>query len=264
MFRVEITKSVLRVRTYVLGLLLAGVAVLPVVVLAASSGDGDGPPFFDLIQSNGLFAALTAVAIIQPFFLPLGTGLLSGETVADEAHTGTLRYLLVRPVGRVRLVTTKYLAVMTLLAAAVLWVALVGLTAGGLAFGFGPLPTLSGSTLTSMEGLLRVLAAAAHALVGVSGLAAIGVFFSTLTSSAPGAAIATTAVAIVSQILNELSALRPIHRYLLTHDWLAFVGLFRDPIDWSGIVSNAVRGGAYVAVFLSLALWVFSRKDVTS
>jgi ABC-2 type transport system permease protein len=37
------------------------------------------------------------VALIQPFFLPLGTGLLAGESIAAEASNGTLRYLVVRP-----------------------------------------------------------------------------------------------------------------------------------------------------------------------
>ena len=44
---------------------------------------------------------------------------------------GTLRYLLVRPVGRVRLVAEKYGAVMTLLALAVLWIMAVAFSANG-------------------------------------------------------------------------------------------------------------------------------------
>lgn len=264
MFLVEIFKAFFRLRTWLFALALAGVAILPVVVLATSPDAGGGPPFFDLIRRNGLFAALTSLALIQPFFLPLGTGLLSGETIAAEASNGTLRYLLVRPVGRWRLVFAKYGSVMAQLGAAVVWVMLVGLVAGGVAFGFGPLPTLSGTTIGAGAGLLRVLGAAAYVLAGVGGLAAIGVFISTLTDSAPGATVAAVVVAIVSQILDNLDALRAIHPYLLTHEWLSFADLFRSPVAWEAMSRGLVLDLAYMGIFLVAAGAYFGRKDITS
>jgi hypothetical protein len=50
-------------------------------------------------------------------------------------------------VARARLVLVKYGAVMAQVGLAVLWVAVVGLIAGTVAFGMGELPTLSGTTL---------------------------------------------------------------------------------------------------------------------
>lgn len=264
MFRVEIGRSLRRLRTWAFALGLAGLGALPVIILLTTSDAEGGPPFFEFIRRNGLFATLTAVAIIQPFFLPLGTSLLSGEALAGEATAGTLRYLLVRPVGRTRLVLSKYAAVMTQLAAAVMWVMLVALLTGWLAFGFGPFPTLSGITLGTGEAALRIGAAGAYVLVGVAGVAAIGVFVSTLTGSAAGAAVATMSVAITSQILDSLSALRPIHPYLVSHRWLAYADLFRSPVEWSGIVGGLVLAGAYTALFLGASLLVFGRKDVAS
>jgi ABC-2 type transport system permease protein len=263
MFRVELSKALRRVRTWVFGLGLGALAVLPVVFPPRTEGRS-GIPFLDLIERNGLFAALVAVALIQPFFLPLGTGLLAGESVAGEASGGTLRYLLVRPVGRTTLVLAKYLAVMAQVGAGVAWVVAVGLVAGGIAHGYGPLPTLSGTTLGPGEAALRILGAAGYALLGVSGVAAIGVFLSTLTTSGPGAAVATVAVAILSQVLDGLSALRVIHPYLLSHRWLAFVDLFRSPVEWSGIVRGLGLDAAYTGFFLAAAVLVFSRRDVAS
>jgi ABC-2 type transport system permease protein len=264
MFRVEIARSVRRVRTWVFAVGLAALAVLPVVFLPAGGSDGGGPPFLDFIRRSGLFAGLTAVALIQPFFLPLGTGLLAGESIAAEASNGTLRYLVVRPVARVRLVLVKYAAVLAQVGAAVLWVAVVGLIAGTVAFGVGELPTLSGTTLGAAEGLVRIAAAAAYILLGMTGLAAIGVFFSSLTDSGPGATVATVAVAIGSQVLDSLSALRVIHPYLLSHQWLAFVDLFRSPVEWSGIARGCLLAAAYTALFLGAAAAWLRRKDVVS
>jgi len=265
MFRVEILKSWHRLRTWIFATALAGVAVLPVIILATSSGnEGGGPPFFEQIRSNGLFAGLAAIGLVLPFFLPLGTGLLSGEAVSSEAGWGTLRYLLIRPVGRVRLVAHKYAAVMAQIGASVLWVMAVGLIAGGIAFGYGDLPTLSGQTIGSGEAMLRILASAAYVTISMAGVAALGLFVSTLTDSAPGAAVATVFVVIVSEILDGLTALRGIHPYLLSHRWLAFVDLFRNPAEWGGLVHGLVLAAAYTALFLGLAMFAFGRKDVTS
>jgi ABC-2 type transport system permease protein len=264
MFRVEIAKSLRRVRTWVFAAGLAALAILPVVFLPDTASGGDGPPFLEFIRRSGLFAGLTAVALIQPFFLPLGAGLLAGESIAGEASNGTLRYLVVRPVGRRRLVLAKYGAVMAQVGTAVLWVLVVGLIAGTVAFGVGELPTLSGTTLGTGSGIVRITIAAAYVFAGIAGLVAIGVFFSSLTDSGPGATVATVAVAIGSQVLDNLSALRPIQPYLLSHRWLAFVDLFRSPVEWSGMIHGLALAGAYTAVFLAAALLVFGRKDVVS
>jgi ABC-2 type transport system permease protein len=264
MFLIEIFKAFHRLRTYVLGLCLAGVAVLPVVVLANSPGASGGPPFFEQLRTNGLFGGLAGVGLIVPFFLPLGAGLLSGEVIASEAAAGTLRYLLVRPVGRVRLVLLKYASVMALLAAAVLWVMIIGLAAGGIAFGYGPLPTLSGGEIGTWAAFLRIVGAGAYVVIGVAGLSAIGVFFSTLTDSGVGAAVATVAIAIISEILDGLTALHALHPYLPTHEWLAFADLFRTPVAWDAMTRGVWLAAAYALVFLVASLAVFTRKDVNS
>jgi len=266
MFRVELAKAVRRWRTWALGAALGVIPILIVVGVATSRhGHGnEGPPFINLILKSGLFAPLTALAVLQPFFLPLTASLLSGDAIAGEASTGMLRYLLVRPVGRRRLVVHKYVSVMTLVTIAVLWVVVVGVVAGGIAFGLGALPTLSGSTLAAGAALVRILAAALYAAAGVAGLAAIGLFVSTLTESSPGATVATVVFAILSQILDSIGNLSAIHPYLISHDWTAFADLIRDPVAWQKIVHGLVVDAVYTAVFLSAALVVMTKKDVTA
>jgi ABC-2 type transport system permease protein len=263
-FWVEVGKTTRRLRTWVFAAGLAALAVLPVVVLIRDHGPGGGPPFYQMIRHNGLFAALTAVALLQPFFLPLGAALLSGESIASEASAGTLRYLLARPVGRRRLVAVKYGVVMAELAASLLWVMSLGLIAGAIAFGFGSLPTLSGTSISAGAGALRVVGAALYVEAGIAGVAAIGMFFSTLTDSGPGATVATVATAIASQVLDGLNSFRAIHPYLPTHGWLAWADLFRSPVAWDALGKGLVVDAAYASIFLAAALVMFSRKDVAS
>src|SRR3954467_7810143 len=150
-FRVELSKASRRWRTLLLAAAFGGIPVLIAVAVQLSPPTrqgADAPPFLLQIVRNGLFAPLTGLAVIQPFFLPLATGLFFGDAIAGEAQAGTLRYLLVRPVGRTRLVLTKYASSLTLLGILVLAAMLCGLVAGAVVFGLRPLPTLSGTTLS--------------------------------------------------------------------------------------------------------------------
>lgn len=268
MFRVEWGKALRRWRTYLVAAALAGIPFLIVLAVKLSpptpTAAEDAPPFLLQIVQNGLFAPLTGLAVVQPFFLPLAIGLFAGDAIAGEAQGGTLRYLLVRPVGRVRLVWSKYASAMSLLAALLLGVVVSGALFGGLAFGFGPLPTLSGTTLSVGGATLRILAAGGFMLLAASGLVGLGLFISTLTDSGPGATVATVILAIASQIADNIPSLHAVHPYLPTHAWLSFTDLFRFPVAWSGMRSAVIVSAVYTAVFLALALWNFGRKDVTA
>jgi ABC-2 type transport system permease protein len=101
-------------------------------------------------------------------------------------------------------------------------------------------------------------------VAGAAGVAAIGLFFSTLTDSAPGATVATVAFVIVSQILDAIPSLRVVQPFLLTHDWLAYVDLFRSPVAWEGIRHGIGVFAVYTLLFGGGALALFTRKDVIS
>ena len=101
----------------------------------SADGGGGGPAFISQITNNGLFLVFTALAATLPFFLPMAIGVIAGDAIAGEANAGTLRYLLVAPAGRTRLLLTKYATVMAFCLVATLVVAL-----SALAVGAHPLP----------------------------------------------------------------------------------------------------------------------------
>lgn len=268
MYRVELAKALHRWRTW---LLAAAIGGIPIVIVAATKASPpqpvsgqDAPPFLFQIASSGLYAALTGLALVQPFFLPLATGLFAGDAVAGEAQAGTLRYLLLRPVRRTRLVLAKYTSAMTLLAILVGVTIVSGVVAGAVVFGLKPLPTLSGTTLSVAAGLGRIGAAGLYMVAVLSGIACIGLFISTRTDSGPGAAVATIVIAIASQILGQIPSLHAIHPYLPSNGWLAFTGLFRYPVDWTEMRHGLLVSALYTAVFLGLAVSGFRRRDVTA
>ncbi len=82
----------------------------------SAPSNGDGPAFIGDITENGLFLAFTSLVVTLPLFLPLAVSVVAGESIAGEASTGSLRNLLVVPVGRTRLLVVKYLGDRGLLA----------------------------------------------------------------------------------------------------------------------------------------------------
>jgi ABC-2 type transport system permease protein len=253
-----------RARTRALLGALASVPVLVAVAvrLSGGPGGGDGPPFVSQITDNGVFAALGGLTVVLPLFMPLAVSMVAGDTIAGEAGYGTLRSLLVRPVGRTKLLATKFTSAGVFCVAAAAAVALAGLLAGAILFPLGRVTTLSGTTVSLAEGIGRVLAAAGVVGVFMLGLAAVGLFISTLTESAMGAMAATTAVAVASQVLDSIPQLDAIHPLLLTHDWFAFGDLLRGTPGLDGIAEGMLVQAGWIIVF-GLAAWArFTTKDV--
>jgi ABC-2 type transport system permease protein len=246
-------------------LVLAAVPVIMAVSVKLSTPEpGDGPDFLSSITSNGLFVPLAALGVEIAMFLPLAMAMLAGDAVAGEANLGTLRYLLTVPVSRTRLLAVKYLS----LCIGALWgvaaVALPGAAIGIALFGTGDLTTLSGTTLPFLEGVWRVALVMLYLSAGLAGLAAVGLFISTLTEQPIAASVALLIFTVLSWILDSVPQLDWLHPWLIVHEWLAFGDLLRDPIAWDNVQRGLFVDGLYAAVFWLLAWARFSSKDVTS
>ena len=262
----EIAVLFRRRRTWALLLALAAIPVLIAVAVRLSSAvpPGRGPAFLDRITQNGLFVAFTAMLVSVPLFLPLTVGVVAGDTIAGEANLGTLRYLLVAPAGRVRLLLVKYAGAVAFCLAAPLTVALAGAAIGAALFPVGPVTLLSGDVIQPPEAVLRLLLISAYLAVSLAGLSAIGLFLSTLTVVPVGAMAATVVLSVVSQVLDQLPQLEWLHPWLFSHYWLGFGDLLRQPVLWDSFASNALLQAGYVAVFGALAYGRFVTKDVLS
>ena len=226
--------------------------------------EGPGPQFVTDIARNGLFLSFAALTAALPLFLPLSVSVVSGDSVAGEANTGTLRYLLTVPVGRARLLAVKYLSIVAYAAAAVLVVTLTGLALGGLLFGYGDAVLLSGDTIDMGDALGRAALVAGYLIAMLAGLGAIGLFFSVVTEVPMAAMATTTVLAILSQILDQIPQLDWLHEWLFTHWWLVFGDLLRNPVPTDQLTQGLLTTGVYAVVFLTAAWAWFSGKDITA
>jgi ABC-2 type transport system permease protein len=269
MIGVELVKMIRRPRTWVIIAMLVALPTLVAVLLAITDlgpRPGEGPPFLSAVLNDGTLFPLAALGVVLPLFLPIAVAVLGGDAIAGETQTGTLRYLLVRPVGRTHLLVAKLVTVVAFVILAVLVVSAVSYVEGRLLLGQAPAAgtvSLSGSTLSQEEIAGRTALALAYVIICMLGVAAVALFLSTLTTSSIGAALGTVGVLIASTVLLGLDAAQALHPFLPTRYWLAFVDLFRDPILWDDLVSGLIVQLGYLLVF-GLAAWAsFSTKDIT-
>jgi ABC-2 type transport system permease protein len=255
-----------RWRTMAILAVLSGVPILIAVAVKVFSGPaaGEGPPFLDRVAQNGLFVGITALVVCIPLFLPLAVGVVAGDTIAGEASLGTLRYLLLAPAGRTRLLLVKFAGVAAFCLAATLTVALTGAAVGALLFPVGPVTLLSGDTIGVGPSVVRGLLIAGFVSLSMLGLSAVGLFVSTMTEIPVGAMAATVTLAVTSQILDGIPQLDWLHPWLFSHHWLSFADLLREPIAWGSMVDNALLQGGYIAVFGALAWARFTTRDILS
>ena len=286
MIRVELVKLARRPRSWVSLALLCGLPVLVavfVVVTHLVPPPGQGPTLLSDVLSSGNLYPAAALAIVLPVFLPIAVAVVGGDSIAGEAGSGMLRYLLARPVGRARLLTAKLVALVVYVLTAVVLVAVTAYLTGIALFGTAPVtaPTgggtlaapspvaaaatsLSGTAVTPAGLVLRIVGAVAFIAVSMLGVGAIALFLSTLTNSPLAAALGALAALVTSQVLVTLNSANAVAPYLPTRYWLAWIDFFREPILWRNIDRGLAVQAVYVAVFLGAAWAHFATKDVTS
>jgi ABC-2 type transport system permease protein len=269
MTRVELRKQLFRMRTYVSLAVMIAIPTLMTVAFKLGGGPRDRGEqgFFALAKSSGLNMPLAALAVMSSFLLPVVVVNFAAGAVAEEANWGSLRYLLLRPVSRSRLLAAKLTITMFLTFVAVVLIVIAATTEGIIAFGWHPVITPSNGHLISLTpgtALVRLAISTVYVLWSLSGVVALGFLLSTLTDAALGALMGGMGLAIVSTILDAIPPLGSLRSVLPTHYWHAWEGLFASPVNTDHMIRGVLLQVPYVAIFLALAWWWFHRKDIVS
>lgn len=266
----EIRRQASRRRTQ---LALGFMVLLPLVVLIAfqlnqgdEHGDGGGQfsQFATLATAGGLNFALFTLLVSSGFLLVVVFALFCGDTIASEASWGSLRYLLVIPVPRSRLLTVKLVVAVAYSAVALLLLTGVGLAAGTARYGWHPLRPPIGGELSAGAGMLRLLAVLGYLMATLLVVAALAFLLSVVTDAPLGAVGGAVLLFIVSSILDQITALGNVRTALPTHYNDAWLGLLSTPAQTDSVVMGCVSAVSYVTVFFSLTWWRFLRKDIVS
>jgi ABC-2 type transport system permease protein len=265
LFRSELGLTFRRRRNQALLVLLGAVPVMVGIALrlTAKPGNNDGPNLINQVAGNGVFLSVGALFFVLPLILPLAVAVVSGDSIAGEASTGTLRYLLAVPAGRTRLLMVKYATSVTFCLVAVATIAATALVTGFLLFPVGPVTLLSGSTVSLAAGLGRLGLIGLYVAACAAGLVSIGLAISTMTDSPIAAITATAVLPVTSEVIDAVPQLNAVHPYLFTHWWFSYDDLLRDPMVTQNVTRGLLTFLAYTLIFGSVAWARFTTKDVT-
>ena len=269
--RVEFRRQLTRKRTLVAFLLILA---LPLIVVAAvkfgpssDGGGGFGDGDLDLVglaTAGGWNFALTMVFFASGFLLLILIAMFCGDTVASEASWSTLRYLLISPVPRRRLLFSKLTVALILSAISILILIVVSYLIGLIAFGSGALSTPTAGPFTETEAFLRILAIGTYVFLSLLFAAGIAFLMSVITDI-PLAAVGTAViVVIVSNILGAIEALGTLREWLPTNFANAWIGLLNEEIEWTDIYRGISYSVISFLILITIAVLKFDRKDITS
>jgi ABC-2 type transport system permease protein len=249
-------------------LIMLGVfALVPVLiaigVAVADREPGPGRGLIGAVAGNGLVLPVAAITLSLALLLPLAVAMAAADAIAGESASGTLRGLLISPVGRLRLVLMKAFGVLVVAALAVLVIAVVGVLAGLLVVGGaeGQLVTLSGTAVGLGEALGRVLLVAAWAVGQLAAVGAIALAVSAFTEHPLVVLASVLGGLIVFGVLGAIPALDWLQPWLLTSGWAAGADALRDPVPLGGLVESSLRALCYAAVGAGITTARMLRRD---
>jgi ABC-2 type transport system permease protein len=275
--RAETVKTTRRMRTYIAFGVVAAIPAIMTIALELNPPDspGDGGPggglFFLTANFSGVVLPFAALRVMSAFLLIIVVAIFGGDAMASDASWGNLRFVLMRPVARTKLLLTKF-AVATLVSwAAVATVALVALVVGGIVFGWHALdvPFFDEGRFTLLHQSVGTLiwhlaVATAYIAWMLTGLVAFTFMLSCMTDVPYGAIVTGVGFYIVSQILDAIEPLGSLRYILPTH----YFDSWSDLVFQGHATSNMARGAllmiGYVLLFTGVAVWWFRRKDVLS
>ena len=264
MIQAELRKQTFRMRTYIALGLMAGIPILMTLAIEFGRRPRDERNFFALASHSGINVPLAALTAASTFLLVVVVALFAGGSIAEESGWGSLRYLLVRPISRSRLLASKLVVSCLLAFAATVLIALSGLIAGTIFFGWHPVLTPDGTVFSQGAALGKLAIATVYVAWCMSGVVALAFMISTMTDTSMGAVIGAVGLSVISTILDAISSLGSVRDVLITRYWHAWEGLFANPSKSSDMFNGFLLQLPYVVVFLALAWWWFHRRDVLS
>ncbi len=265
-FRAEASRQVRRRRTFwgFLALLALPVVLVGAFAIGRTSGPPGGLRLSDLAQQGGANFAVFALSAASDFLLVVLAALFAGDAVPAEASWSSLRYLLVAPVPRARLLAAKWAVAITTLGVAILAYLAWGLVVGLIAYGSAPFTNPAGGVLDWGDLGLRLMIAAAYLWVSLWQVAGIAFLLGVRTDAPLGAVGVAVLVAIVSSILGQIDSLGDLRNGLPLHYQRAWLDLLSPQVDWTAMRHGVLWSVLFTISTVALAFGLFHRKDVLS
>jgi ABC-2 type transport system permease protein len=209
------------------------------------------------------YLILNSLTIHIPFLITL----VAGDLLAGESTAGTYRLLLTRPVSRMQIVSSKFIAGLIYTFLLILLLAVFSLGLGYLLLGTGELIVFRNGIImvfAKNDILWRFLLAYGSAILSMGVVASLAFLFSALVENAIGPIISTMAIIIIFLIISAINVdiFQSIKPYLFTSYMGTWSMFFDKPLDLVEILKSTLILLAHIAGLFGLAAYIFYKKDI--
>jgi ABC-2 type transport system permease protein len=224
-----------------------------------------------ILEGNVLNGNLVCFIILQTLIIqiPLLVALVTGDLISGEAAMGTLRLLATKPISRMQIVLSKFMAGAVYTFILLFWLGIISLGLGLLFFGSGDLIVLKSEEMVVIPGdqtLWRFYCAFGIAFLSLLVVASFSMALSCFADNSIGPIISTMAVIILFTIIGtmEIPFFDLIKPYLFTTHMVIWRNFFDAPLPIEQIQNSVLVLVLHIVFFLCVSIIVFKKKDILS
>jgi ABC-2 type transport system permease protein len=262
-YRFELVKLLAQWRIRLLLLACWLGPALAVAVISRQSSLPADTVFGRWMSQTGWAGSLVVLSFSCSWVLPLLTSLVAGDVFAVEDRLGTWRHLLVAVRSPRRIFAAKALASLTVIVLLVAGLAASGVVGGLASIGDRQLVGLDGHLLTPVQAADAVLLAWLFVLAPTLAFAAIGLLGSVAFGRSPMGLALPALLAVLLGIAQVLPLPVVVRVALPSYAFIAWRGLFTDPVLTGPLVAGLAISLAWTVVATALAYHLFLRRDFT-
>jgi ABC-2 type transport system permease protein len=273
LIQVELYKIFKRKRSYI-----GFIAVIVIVLIAQAAMLWEGQAMHEFLTKNLSDAFFLEGNLVNGYLMtylvlnflwihiPLLIVIVTGDLISGEAHAGTFRLIISRPVSRTQLITVKFIAAIVYTLVLMTIFALTSLGLGLILFGKGDLMVIFNTIniLPEHDILWRFLLAFIFGFIGMIAVASLSLLLSSLANNSLGPILSTMAIIILFTMIStfDFSFFKALKPFLLTtylDSWQLF---FNFDVNLSLIYMDGFILIIHIIIFYLLTVIHFRRKDI--
>jgi ABC-2 type transport system permease protein len=219
----------------------------------------------DIINGNFTTYILLNSLLIH---IPILVALISGDIIAGEFSSGTIRLLLLKPISRFKIYLSKFIAAQLYTTALVLFFVGSAYLVGTILFGNGDLIVLRRGISVFNEGDVawRIALASLMGLLSMSVVSALAFMFSAFAKNAIGPIVGSVAVIIGLNIITTIGfkTLKPVIPFFFNVHFVKWQYFFDYQLDYQSINIAIANQLSFIFIFFIIGYVKFKNQDILS
>jgi ABC-2 type transport system permease protein len=219
----------------------------------------------NMMNSNFICYLILQMLIIQ---MPLLVTIVSGDTISGEFSTGSLRYLLSKPISRTKIFFSKWVMCMIYTVILLVWLGILALVVSKFIFPNGDLVAAFSDNLSitrAEDCVPKFYQAFGIAFLALGLITSFAIMLSTFFDNTITPIIIVMSTIIIFTVIGTFDL--PVYEYLkpfmFTSHMIAWRSLFESPVPTAEIFTSCIVMVLHIIGFTLIGLYKFNKKEIT-